>query len=319
MNLIFFVLAIATFARPFHVHAQDVAQVVGSVDHEAEQKKFHDDAAGVALDDASSMLAKPQAPAPKPVMRSEKEKAHHHKKKHHKKHKEHKEEEKVAAQVNVPHKINVTHKVNVTNKVYWDGTVKTQPKVPKVAVQPTLPKLEATAKEKEQLETEAKLNAEMEREQHAAGEKLAEFAKAAAAVRASQAAAGDVSTRCVDYPRSWVDSQGDYCYMYEYARLCTPNKGYGAYWSLLKGGNFSNYAVTNSTWAVAGNPVPVGGGVDATFACCACGGGTIPFVTTTGTTTTGTTTTTSVSTNLADPGFHSLVDDDSVFNLFETS
>lgn len=320
MNRVCFVVAIATLARHFPVHGQDVAEVLGEVAHETEQKRFEADAAGVALDDASSMMAKPEQPAPKPVMRSEKEKVHHHKKKHHKKHKDHKEEEKVAAQVNVPHKVNVTHKINVTNKVYWDGTIKTQTKK---MVEPKTPKLEVTAKEKvdqKLFEAEdAKLRVEMEKNRLAASEKLATFAKAAAAARAAQTQAGSSAARCLDYPRGWTDSQNDYCFMYEYARLCTPNKGYGAYWALLKGGNFSTYAVHNGSWAVDANPSR-NQMIDATFACCACGGGTRPFTTTTYTTTTETgTTATATTTNLKDPGFHSLVDDDIIFNLVETS
>eukprot|EP00808_Paulinella_micropora_P003672 g38607.t1 len=62
---------------------------------------------------------------------------------------------------------------------------------------------------------------------------------------------------CIDY--DWSDADGDTCSVYERLQWCTPQGGYGPGWDLELNGPFSRWAT---------------GGVDATKACCACGGGT---------------------------------------------
>lgn len=343
-------LGIACFAAPFQARGQDVAEVVGRVDTGADENKFAADAAAVPLDDASSMIASPTVaplPAPKPdtakIMRSEKieKEKSHHKKKHHKKtHKEKetkKEAEEAKVAVEISHRINVSHKVNLTNKVHWDGTLKTQQK--KVAK-------DADTKDQNLNKVDSRLSDNSDLDKQSEGEKanvdyfhivhddLAAFVKATRAAR-SQDPAATPPPRCQDYPQDFKDSEGDMCYMYEYARLCVPTKMYGQYWSLLKGGNFSKYGVFLKDWGTATfdngvSPPPtnsynvvVSRGtsqfIDASFACCACGGGSLPFTTTTTTTLPLVTTAQTTTTALGDPGFHSLVDDDTFNLLMESS
>jgi len=64
---------------------------------------------------------------------------------------------------------------------------------------------------------------------------------------------------CEDSPPGWVSLTGATCQQYETDLLCTPDGEYGSGWKRGEMGEFSDWAVD---------------GVDASRACCACGGGT---------------------------------------------
>merc|ERR1719221_647723 len=49
------------------------------------------------------------------------------------------------------------------------------------------------------------------------------------------------TSACLNHPKDWKDSQGDYCFQYEAGSFCTRQKGYGSGWK-LKAGFFQNYA-----------------------------------------------------------------------------
>lgn len=234
---------------------QALAQEIDGIEASQEDKFRADAASVVSMDDADARLARAAAETSR-IMNEKKQQQLELKKKKKKAH-------KAKASQNLTHTVNISHTVNVSSKVKWNGTViaaALKARADAKAIAKTAAGAADAPVMKESFSFEAMA---------AEGDDLAYFQRVqaarneAAAVVAEKHRSG-ADARCLDSPRTWSDSAGDYCFVYEFAQLCAPTKTYGANWSFVKGGQFSDYA--------AGTP-----SVSAIQACCACGGGTIPF------------------------------------------